>query len=400
MNKYSKLSLADKLTFHEERLKAPSKINSIISAQATTVCIRNIKQAAAHQLAGVNVHLLHSGNAPNDFYGYGNEFYASITRVHKKIKLNWARKITSLAHNTSAQLIHTHNEPDLLPMHMMMAETGIPVIYDQHDFLSGKKKSLRHPLEIHERYCNENNDGAIFITDYYRDLVSKKYRINPLNISYPNYGSRHLLVSEADQLPKLSAATGKTHIVYEGALDDQHPGITRYLVSHIQKLSDMGFHVDLYPSKNEEYLEYKRMKNVRVFEKHKPTDLMKQLTQYDFGLTLVNTESVNMPDELRFGFWNKTFDYLLAGIPQISLEMFDVSADFIRNNNYGIVVKTLSELKDHAGFSPTAIDDMQANILRDRESYTTEVRSQQMHQFYQDVLQNFHQRKIQDLSSH
>ena len=43
-NRYKKLSLSEKIVFHKEKLQNLSKgINNIIYAQASTVCIRNIK---------------------------------------------------------------------------------------------------------------------------------------------------------------------------------------------------------------------------------------------------------------------------------------------------------------------------------------------------------------------
>ena len=57
-NRYKKLSLSEKIVFHKEKLQNLSKgINNIIYAQASTVCIRNIKQATAHQKNNINVHL-------------------------------------------------------------------------------------------------------------------------------------------------------------------------------------------------------------------------------------------------------------------------------------------------------------------------------------------------------
>ena len=68
-----------------------------------------------------------------------------------------------------------------MPMKIMEWDLGIPVIYDQHDFLSGKREKELSPLLLaHERYCNEENDGAIFITNYYKQLVAAKYSINEL----------------------------------------------------------------------------------------------------------------------------------------------------------------------------------------------------------------------------
>ena len=59
-----------------------------------------------------------------------------------------------------------------------------------------------------------------------------------------------------------------------------------------------------------------------------------------------------MPEELKFGFWNKTFDYLMAGIPQITLKQFTVISEFVEENGFGISTPSLSELdKNHEQLS-------------------------------------------------
>ena len=101
MKPYTKLTRDEKLLHHENHLKNADNITNIISAQATTVCIRNIKQASAHQKNNINVHLYYSGNSPEKFYGYGNDFYKSTTKISKKIKLLWKLKVEKLISKTA-----------------------------------------------------------------------------------------------------------------------------------------------------------------------------------------------------------------------------------------------------------------------------------------------------------
>ena len=395
---YNQLSKTEKLNFHISKLDNHSKkINNIIYAQASTVCIRNIKQAAAHQSQNLNVHLFYSGNSPDDFYGYGNQFYSTITEVHEKFRLNWKRKMKKIINKTKSELVHVHNEPDLMPMKIMKWDLGIPVIYDQHDFLSGKKK-LSSKLLNHEKYCNEKNDGGIFITDNYKDLVAKKYIINNLNISFPNFGSMDMVLNKEQMMPKLSKLSKKIHLVYVGALDQERPNITRYLIPQMKELSDQGFIIDIYPSIDDNYDKYKTLNNVNVMKKQNPKELIRTLSQYDCGLTLVNPNCTNMPEELKFGFWNKAFDYLMAGIPQITLEIFSVISNFIKKNNFGITVSSLNELnKNHDDLSGH-LNTLHSNILEKNRIYTYENQINKMHNFYNDVIKNYHTKKIKTLS--
>ena len=393
---YKKLSEEKKIIHHKNHLKKAKDISSIISAQSSCVCIRNIKQASAHNNSGINVHLYFSGKSPNDFYGFGNDYYKSITKVSKKTTLFWKYKIEKLIHKTNAQLIHSHNEPDILPMKMMQFDLGIPIIYDQHDFLSAKR-TLSSQLLNQEKYCNENNNGAIFITDKYKNLVSNKYAINPLNISFPNYGSKDLLIKKDSMIKKISDKTGAIHLVYEGALDEKNPNITRYLVPQIKQLSELGFYIDLFPSKNNSYDLYKKMTNVTVHDKLPPNLLIKKLSQYDFGLSIVNQNCDNIPEELKYGFWNKCFDYLLAGIPQITLKGFDIINDFVEKNKFGFSIDDLSKLKNNENLSHENQEEFANHIFSNRDEWLIENNLNKMHLFYIETIKKYHTQKIEEL---
>ncbi len=394
---YSKLSLSEKINYHKKKLDNDKSIDNIIYAQASTVCIRNIKQTKAHQYNKKNIHLFYSGNSPNDFYGYGNQFYSSITKVHKKIHLNWKRKLIKVIDNYKVDIIHTHNEPDLMPMKIMQYDLGLPIIYDQHDFLSGKR-SLNKILSSHEKYCNEKNDGAIFITDRYKSLVEKKYKINDLNICFPNYGSKDMILKKDEMYPKISSSTNKIHLVYVGALDQDNPNITRYLLPQMRQLSKQGFVIDIFPSKNDSYEKYKEINNVNIMDTQNPKSLIKIISKYDCGLTLVNPNADNMPEELKYGFWNKTFDYLMAGIPQITINIFSVISDFISKNNFGISVESLDQLEKNHSNLLKKFKPMEKNILQKNELYTYEKKIDSLYTFYDRVYKKFHQNRLNQLT--
>lgn len=396
---YKRLSISEKINFHKHKLRSVNnKLKNIIYAQASTVCIRNIKQAASHQSNNINVHLFYSGNSPNDFYGYGNQFYSTITKVHRKITFNWKNKMIKLMNDSKSELIHVHNEPDLMPMKIMEWDLGVPIIYDQHDFLSGKRK-LDSTLLNHEKYCNEKNDGAIFITEYYKKLVSSKYSINKLALSFPNFGSINMILRKEDMLPKLSLKTKKIHLVYIGAIDQDNPGLTRYLLPQIKELSEQNFIIDIYPSRNGDYSKYEQVDNVNVMKRQNPKKLIHILSQYDCGLTLVNPNSVNMPEELKFGFWNKAFDYLMAGIPQITLNFFSVISEFIQKNEFGISVLSLKELNKNHQQLLNYLISLESKILKENNNYTYEAQINKMHLFYNDVIRNYHLKKIEKLKA-
>ena len=297
---------------------------------------------------------------------------------------------------TDADIIHTHNEPDFMPMKIISGNFGIPVIYDQHDFLSAKK-TIKPSLLKYEKYCNENNDGAIYVTEQYKSLVSEKYSINPLNINLPNYGSLDTITTKNSMLSKLSKKTKDTHLVYIGAIDQHNPTKTRYLIDQIKILSDLGFNVHIYPSKNNNYEKYSLIRNVIVHKKETPDRIIKVLSQYDYGLSIVNPHAKNIPKELKFGFWNKTFDYLMAGIPQITLDYFTVISDFITKNNFGVSVKKLSDLKQDELLNLS--NKMCETIIDKRKLFTFEKNISSVIDLYEKSIEKFHADKISLLSS-
>ena len=75
----------------------------------------------------------------------------------------------------------------------------------------------------------------------------------------PNFGSIDMIPKENENLSKLSLKTGKIHLVYIGAIDQEHPSITRYLIPQIKDLSKQGFMIDIYPSKNGDYDKYNNL---------------------------------------------------------------------------------------------------------------------------------------------
>lgn len=364
-------------------------IHKVLFVQDGTPCIRNIKYAEALSSRGIEVHLMHRGNEPQVTYGFGNEFYTGISKLPKSD----SQAIAQIAGRCRAEhidILHYHNYPDRLCARMLKANIGIPIIYDQHDFMSLKMRNFSVWRRYYERKCNECNQGAIYITENYRDLVAQRYKINPLNLIYPNYGSAAAIPSEKDLLPPITSGNNEVHLVYVGHIT-QHKGYVRYLLDLFKTLSERGFIIHIYPMRNKKYDKYKAIRNVVVHSKLPAQTLISEISQYHYGIAFLNSLNVNSrrKQEVRYGFWNKMLDYIMAGVPPITFEYYQDMSQFLTDNKVGVVCKSLEEL------TPETLGDidlvaMRRRILQSRENMTCSKHIQDLIDFYLKVKDEAH----------
>lgn len=352
--------------------------------QDSSPCIRTIKIASALQSKGINVHLAHREKTPDEVYGYGNSIFDSILSLPKN-DLKAIKIIKSLIKEEEIDLLHYHNFPDKLESKLIRSKLVIPIIYDQHDFFSRKKKLSRKKLS-YEKICNEENDGAIYITENYKQLVSEKYRINSNNLIFPNYGLSSLLLKKEEFLPKLSDSDKKIHLVYVGLIT-QHKNKVRNMLNIFKRLTKRGFIIHVYSTRNKEYKKYWEIKNVIIHRQLPISELIKEISQYDFGIAFLNYELPDKKkiDEIKFGFWNKMYDYLMAGIPVLTTDLFKDMSDFIKTNDFGISVKDISEIT-FGLIKKQDIKSILCQILQTREKWTMENQIQRMIDFYDNTI--------------
>ena len=315
-------------------------IKNILFIQDTPPCVRTIKIATVLSGKGVNIHLMYNGKySANNI----NEIFTSLNKLKffNKMKI---KQIRSFIDNNNIQLIHYHNEPDNLCANIINANFSIPIIYDQHDYLSPKRTMKARDL-VAEKVCNEKADGNIYITEKYKDLVGERYKTPNKYLILPNLLLLNTIPKKLKE--KFSKHDGKIHLVYIGLIT-QHKNKIRNLVEHFTMLSSKGFIIHVYPTRKKSYPIYEQIPNLIMHEQLPINKLLIELSSYDFGILFLNMESVSKEeqDELKNGAWNKFYDYLSAGIPSITLSSYEYMQGLVKNNHLGVVYSDVSEINN------------------------------------------------------
>ena len=358
-------------------------MKNILFVQDSTPCIRTIKIADALQKNGMNIYLIHRNQTPEEMYGFGNSSFTSMIRL-SKYNFNELKIIKNLISEKNIRLLHYHNEPDSLCAALISAQIKIPIIYDQHDFLSFKK-NLSIKEKKFEKICNENAAGTIYITESYKNEVSNYYNLIENSICFSNYFPEMCILDEKSFLPKLSKTDGESHLVFIGRISENKSD-HRNMLSNLKKLSENGFIIHVYPTKNKKYKKYRNIKNVRMHQKLPYNKLIREISQYDFGLTIFNNEVAEKLPHIKYAFGNKTYDYLCSGIPVIVQDCLDEVRNFIINNNFGFI---LENYKDYKNIFQNKYSQIVKNIIENRNSFSMQNQIHRIIDFYKKTSLEF-----------
>lgn len=365
-------------------MKKNSSVRNILFVQDSSPCIRTIKMATALQNEGLNIHLAHRNRTPDEAYGYGNSSFKSISKL-PKYRFKDIKFIKHLIIKNNIELVHFHNQPDQLGAKLIKAKLGIPMIYDQHDFMSFKHHLSRKEKK-YEQICNENADGTIYITKAYKNEVSQYYDLIDNSICFGNYFPQNSILQPANFSPKLSLKNKKQNLVYLGRISE-HKKDHRNIINIIQKMSDNDFIIHVYPSRNKKYPNFSQIPNVVIHDKLPYKDLIKEISQYDFGITAFNDEAASKLPHIRNAFGNKTYDYLCAGIPVLVQSCLDNVLDFITKNEFGFIMENIDDYKK---ISSSEYSDIVKKIIQSRNNFSMENQIHRIVEFYEKTLENYH----------
>ena len=302
----------------------------------TSPCIRNWKLARGLRDMGHRVTLAYSAKSLDEAYPGIEDVYEQQIHIVKPAQLfDLCRQ---------ADIVHVHNEPDIMTPVIKEAVPEAVVVHDTHDTLE-----LRNPssaVAYVEKKAADLADGHLYVTGSQFRFAQSAYGVKGSDSIYiANYPSRKW--SDPKQLPKLSETDGRFHAVYAGGLNTitgiaQH----RNMLGIFQELADDGIVVHIYPSSDAKaYQELAdKHENIIYHGVMCPEDLVSELTQYDAGLLTWLLTKETRP-HLDTCIANKLFEYIEAGLPVISADTVEM-ASFILRHKIGIVYQNIGEIKD------------------------------------------------------
>lgn len=268
-------------------------------------CIRTHKIATILKAKGIEVRLAYTGEHPAERHAGFVSVYSELYAVHSM------HGLVELVNQSDVDLVHCSNEPDSLTNILLL--TNKKIIHDTHDMMSLCREMDMDALTV-EYIANVKSHGKIYASSSVMEYAIRKYKIRREEATVlENYVLQTLKPEEC--LPKLSAADGAMHCVYEGGVWPD-PKSYRYLEEYWRKITDAHIHVHFYTAydpiycrkicEGNSYLHYEGHLEIAA--------LITAMTQYDCGLVCFNL----MPEYKYYHettTLNKLFEYLAASLP-------------------------------------------------------------------------------------
>lgn len=226
-------------------------------------------------------------------------------------------------------IVHSSNEPDILTD--LLLHSNKPVVYDAHDIMSIRDRDITAETDYLEYAANRFADGhfcaeeesVVILTGKYgfpRERSTVVYNL-PLESQVPGTVRRK---------PKLSAADGELHLVYEGGISGERES-NRFMEEMWGAIAKAGVHVHYYSHQNIDYCKaLERTSPYLHYEGNLSSlALITEMTQYDVGSILLNPVNVNA----KIAYPNKLYEYLAAGLPVVS--NLTASLEFVKSRMIG-----------------------------------------------------------------
>lgn len=215
-------------------------------------------------------------------------------------------------------IIHCSNSPDILVN--ILLHSNKKIIHDCHDIVTLEKKEV-HPAEIAQEFlANTLAGGMIYTTELARAIMVGKYGVKEEKTlvlgNYPVSTYREIV-----PLPKLSAADGAIHCVYEGSLISAEVAAKelqyRFFEPLFVRLAELGVHVHIYSHSDPKYLKGldRAYENIHYEGNCSGRDLVEKMTQFDLGLAWFCSVDSNY---VELASVNKVYEYLMAGLPVVT----------------------------------------------------------------------------------
>jgi hypothetical protein len=303
--------------------------------------------------------------------------------------------LANIIRNLKPDIFHTLAEPNWVPR-VVMENARAPVVFDAQDFTTLRlhESYVERGEVLSEKFCFENADGIIHKGPDI-DFMKAKYRVKAPTLLFQDYCLREAMVQ--DPLPKLSERDNAIHLVYTGVVSAPPTSLRVYgynrFADQIRELTAVGIHYHLYPKpfQNADLSEYDQIAaSTPLFHFHKGgrpfTDLHREISQYDYGISLHNYEiTIVQPILPKTTFGNKLFTYLEAGLPVLVSSNLEYFSQVVRQYNVGLSVD-LARLRELPQFLASVdYEALRRSVLEAREELSMERQIHRLEEFYQEV---------------
>jgi len=330
--------------------------------------MRAVKEMFALKKLGFKIVLAYEGLGCSVERGYGS-FWDQVIKMpsntfkgeyyfRRLLPRSYKNILKCIIESNNFDIIHTYSMPDTLAV-AAIRYSGLPVIFDVRDVLSGMDRFLMEDLKISflnkvqelfykviikkfEREANEKSDGRIYVSQEMLDYINQAYKIDlARTIVLPNYITRNNI--PARKVQKISERDSGKHIVYIGnILFDEY----KSTINTIKEIAAHSIHLHVYPVGDRTILRMTKdnFRSNPFVHFHNPLpikQLLEEIQRYDFGL-LPRPPDLNALNA-NFALPNKLFDYLAAGLP-VAIRRTHAAANFIKTNRVGFIYNDIEEL--------------------------------------------------------
>lgn len=267
----------------------------------------------------------------------------------------------------------------IIPCYYISRIKKIPRVYDAHELFSEMKEIVTRPriqkfwLAVEKKYTPRFRFGYT-VSQSIATEFNKRYRADyavirnlPLKTTYP------------------SVSSTSPNIIYQGAVNE-----ARGFEQLIPAMRDipLGLYIygdgNFYPQVNALIEQYNVADKVKMMGKKKPEELSMITASAYIGINLVENTGLNQ----YYSLANKFFDYINAGVPQISMRFPEYESI---NNEFEVAV-LIDEITIEAivnAFSQLSkqdvYDKLKANCLKAREVYNWQNEEKKLVEFYKNL---------------
>lgn len=321
-------------------------------------CIRLVKEAIALADKGHKLHLI-GNQKPATVEPFETVSLFSVTKqLRESLKL----------FGEAADIIHIHNEPSWMVMIAKEVLPNVPVVLDIHDAMIFRSTEDKYK-SAEERIAFDMADGLVFVGEKCREIINPKVP----NCVLPSYVN--------EDFYQFNSWQWIGGLAYEGRVDTpQQQDFMHYCnyVDLCNELKNVEIPFYVYTPKGGEEKIKACYGSICNFRKPLPYDkLLPLLGCHDWGLC-GNSKPYR---EWDLAMPNKLFEYMAAGIPIIALNCGEV-ADFVEKYGVGIVVKSVSEIKDRW----EERQECQKNVFLKRFDFTMEKNIGVLEDLYKELV--------------